>query len=94
MHAYMHTYAAVEEHAARGLHAELLELLRVVDGVEDHLLVLHASLSFLYGASIAQLVDSRSWIRKALSSILASATTEWVLVFTQSLQRNLKPEIP
>ena len=33
---------------------------------------------YAYGASIAQLAESRSWIRKALSSILASATTEWV----------------
>ena len=29
-------------------------------------------------ASIAQLVDSRSCLRKDLSSIPASATTEWV----------------
>ena len=32
----------------------------------------------IYRASIAQLVDSRSCLRKDLSSIAASATTEWV----------------
>ena len=50
----------------------------------------------LSGASIAQLVESRPWIRKALSSILASATTECVTKKSspQSLRKNLKPEIP
>ena len=57
------------------------------------------SLSFspcIYGASIAQLVEPCSWIRRALSSILASATTEWLTkkYSLQNLRRNLKPEIP
>ena len=41
-------------------------------------------------------LGSGPWIRKALSSIPASATTEWVTKRSshQSLQRNLKPEIP
>ena len=57
---------------------------------------LSLSLSPPHAASIAQLVEPRSWIRKALSSILASATTEWATkkCSPQSLRRNLKPEIP
>ena len=58
---------------------------------------LSLSLSALsLGASIVQLVEPRSWIRKSLNSILASATTEWVTKTSspQSLRRNLKPEIP
>ena len=41
-------------------------------------LSLSPSLSLSLRASIAQLVDSRSCLRKDLSSIPASATTEWV----------------
>ena len=40
--------------------------------------LLSLSLSRALGASIAQLVGSRSGIRKVLSSILASVTIEWV----------------
>ena len=59
-------------------------------------LSLSLALSLLPGASIAQLVESRSWIRKALSSILASAASEWVTkkFSPQSLRRKLKREIP
>ena len=59
-------------------------------------LSLSLSLSLPLGASIAQLVKSRSWTRKALSSIPAPATIEWVTKKSspKSLRRNLKPEIP
>ena len=59
-------------------------------------LSLSLCLSLSLGTSVAQLVESRPWIWKALSSILASATTEWVAKKSspQSLRRNLKPEIP
>ena len=54
------------------------------------------SLSPFLAASMARLVESCSWTRKALSSILASATIAWVAEKSslQSLWRNLKPKIP
>ena len=59
-------------------------------------LSLSLSLPYFPVASIAQLVEPCSWIRKVLSSILASATTEWVTKrYSPKVCGGIsKPEIP